>query len=43
MTLILVQVGILLPLSRKHESEFGGVGLGLMAKAGFNPRHGVTL
>lgn len=37
------QVGILLPYSRKHESEADELGQILMAKAGFDPRASVTL
>ncbi len=38
-----VQVGVLLPYGRKHESEADLVGLDLMAKAGFDPRESVAL
>ena len=38
-----VQVGIILPFSRTHESEADQIGLELMAKAGFDPRESVTL
>ncbi len=37
------QLGILLPFSRKHESEADLIGLELMAKAGFDPRESVRL
>ncbi|RKZ75171.1 MAG: M48 family peptidase, partial [Candidatus Parabeggiatoa sp. nov. 1] len=37
------QYGIIMPYSRKHESEADEVGLYLMAKAGFKPEESVTL
>ncbi|WP_305908765.1 M48 family metallopeptidase [Methylomarinum sp. Ch1-1] len=37
------QYGIILPYSRTHESEADIIGLELMAKAGFDPRHSITL
>jgi predicted Zn-dependent protease len=37
------QVGVLLPFSRKQESEADLLGLDLMARAGFDPRASVTL
>ncbi|RUO80422.1 peptidase [Idiomarina tyrosinivorans] len=37
------QVGILLPYSRTHESEADELGLGYMAKAGFDPHQAVEL
>ena len=38
-----VQVGILLPYSRSHESEADRIGLELMAQAGFDPAASVEL
>lgn len=38
-----VQVGVLLPFSRTHESEADILGLVLMARAGFDPQASVTL
>ncbi|GGX94234.1 Zn-dependent protease [Litchfieldella qijiaojingensis] len=37
------QYGILLPFSRRHESEADVIGLNLMADAGFDPRASLTL
>ncbi|MCG6658557.1 M48 family metallopeptidase [Halomonas campisalis] len=37
------QFGILLPFSRRHESEADAIGLRLMADAGFDPRQSLAL
>ena len=38
-----VQVGVLLPFSRKHESEADYVGILLAADAGYDPREAIAL
>lgn len=38
-----VQVGVLLPYSRAHESEADVIGMELIAKAGFNPKGAVEI
>ena len=38
-----LQVGILMPYGRSHESEADEIGLDLMARAGFDPRGSVAL
>lgn len=37
------QVGVLLPYNRLQESEADGIGLNLMARAGFDPRQAIDL
>jgi predicted Zn-dependent protease len=38
-----VQIGVLMPFGRQHETEADLLGLDLMARAGFDPRESVTL
>jgi len=38
-----LQYGVLMPYSRKHESEADLIGIDLIARAGFDPRQSVTL
>jgi predicted Zn-dependent protease len=39
---VLVQVGVMLPYSRNHETEADKIGLILMAIAGYNPDQAIS-